>query len=185
MMRHFRWLVENTAGHSFVLQPWTGVPDWLMATPRNPGGFSEDYLRAQTLRTRYLIYNGTADELGNFLESTHLDHTFGSNLHNLCHGAVAAHEASRGFGYEGAEMDDFSKAHFNEHFWNFHAWLDNIYAEWQLCRGEQVDQSPRDPRLDHGGTNHHSPGHGHHHHDGDKGSGSRDLHALRARAVAR
>lgn len=155
MLRHFKWLVANTPNHNHVLQPWSELPAWLKESPENPGGFTDVYLAAWKERVDSLIHdpNSTADQLGHFLESTKLDSSLGSNMHNLCHAEIAAYEYRGPSGYEGAEMDDFATAHYNAHFWNLHGWLDGLYAQWQSHHGQLVDQSPMDP----GGI--HGPGH--------------------------
>ena len=152
MLRHFMWLVEHTPGHEYVFVPWADLPAWLKAAPENLGGFTSEYLYAQKTVTDSLVIGPTttADQLGSFLESTKLNNSFGSNIHNLCHAAIAAYEYRGALGYEGAEMDDFATAHYNGHFWNLHGWLDDIYARWQSVHGEPVDQTPLDPGEGHG-----------------------------------
>ena len=152
MVRHFRWLIENTPGHNYVFIPWTDVPDWLRAGPDNPRGFSDEYLAEQNTKTSNLINNNsasTADQLGSFLESTDVYDSSGLNFHNHSHGLIAGYEYKAGSGYEGAEMDDFATAHYNEHFWNLHGLLDETYASWQRAHGETPDQSPLDPGVHH------------------------------------
>lgn len=160
MLRHFKWIVDNTEGHNYLFEPWDGVPTSLREGPANPGGFTQAYLDAQRAGVDKLIAPGAADldTLGSFLESTRLDNSFGSNVHNLCHAAIASYEYGVGTGFEGAEMDDFATAHFNRQFWNLHGWLDNIYADWQRSNGEPVYQLPLNPGMHHDdhGTEHSS-----------------------------
>lgn len=159
MIRHFKWIVENTLNHNYNYVPWSDLPDFLKSGPNSPGGLAESYLSEWRRRVDLMIQDpqSTVDQLGNFLESTKLDASWGSNIHNLCHGIIAGIEYRGPSGYEGAEMDDFDTAHFNHFFWELHGWLDDIYARWQVTHGESVDQSPMDPSGGHGG-------HGHDHH---------------------
>ena len=152
MLRHFKWILLNTPGHNHELRPWTAVPDWLKADPAEWRGFSTRYLDRFSTRVLFLIEDpdSTDEMLGGFLESNELDTSKGRNFHNLCHGFVAAFETRQNTpgNLVGAEMDDFATAHYNEHFWNLHAWLDNLYGQWQEKHHEVVDQSPMNPHGD-------------------------------------
>ncbi len=157
MVRHFKWLCDpaNLPGHSYRFEPWTELPAWLAAM-YPPGWLGDAY--GGILR---LIRYGTADELGSFIERTERDYTAGSGVHNRAHGYIARFEAVK---YpndprmENAAMTDLSTAHFNEHFWGLHGWIDEIYAMWQRAHGQEVDQSPMMPHEPTGPTIHVTPG---------------------------
>ena len=99
--------------------PWTGIPEWLRQARTTPRGFSADYLTRVSQGTAELVDDpmSTADQLGCFLESTQLYHSPpGLNFHNICHELIATYEYNVGSGYEGAEMDSFDTAHYNDQF---------------------------------------------------------------------
>ncbi|MBL8963902.1 MAG: tyrosinase family protein [Phycisphaerae bacterium] len=158
MIRNFKWLIANTPGHGYTLEAWTRVPSDL-----------ESWFRPMTLARSYarileLIVHGTADQLGSFIERTELDTSEGSNLHNLLHGLIDAKEARDHPGHPSlieAGMADLSVAHYNEHFWSLHAWIDDLYAMWQRAHGQIPDQSALEPDHSHGGGPGGGPGGGH------------------------
>jgi hypothetical protein len=142
MIRHFKWIVDQNPQSGFVYSPWRELPNWLAAR------FSENYLRVANARIAALIERGSADQLGNFIEATALDNSYGSSIHNSCHGQISEYEEEN-FPNDprltDASMNSPDTAHHNEHFWGLHGWIDEIFAAWQRRRGEEVDQSPLEP----------------------------------------
>lgn len=135
----------------FVLPKWgESLPADLMYSPKNPVGLTEEYVAKSTTRVEEIINDpdSTADDLGNFLESTQLDTSLGSDIHNQCHKVIAAVEYRDGKleEYQDAEMDNFSTAHRNVQFWQLHEWLDRFYTRWQ--------ETHRDPDDFHAGHIH-------------------------------
>jgi len=116
---------------------WTEIPVWLVDffAWAQPG-----FLDGALARTEALVRQGTADELGNFLESTLAAAEPFRGLHGLAHANIAKYEEQR-FGRDhpllrGAAMDRDETSPHNEHFWGLHGWIDDRYAELERRRGE-------------------------------------------------
>ncbi|MDX2043558.1 MAG: tyrosinase family protein [Acidobacteriota bacterium] len=162
MVRIFKWVLANTPGPAYPYTPWPRLPDWVanLFESSRPGFLAEAYQE-----TNRLVIEGTADELGNFIEATRLSSHPVRGIHNRTHGTVAAYERQT-FGVSNpllvdAQMDSSRTAPHNEHFWGLHGWIDEVFAEWQRLHNEIVDQSPLDPVLGghgHGGHPHHEVG---------------------------
>ncbi|MCG3160287.1 MAG: hypothetical protein JMDDDDMK_01356 [Acidobacteria bacterium] len=153
MIRVFKWIIANTPGPQYRHVPWEKLPDWLanLFEAAQP-----NYLTAAYAEIDRLIVEGTADELGNFIEATGVSQHPHKNIHNRAHGTIAGYE-NLTFGANNArladaKMNNFSSAPHNEHFWGLHGWIDDVFAKWQQQHGETVDQSPLQP--DHSGHMH-------------------------------
>lgn len=142
MVRMFKWFVENTPGPPFAFEPWDRLPSWLEEEFGTvPWPLSETYDDIDRL-----VKEGSADDLGNFIEPTNLDSRVGSGVHDSAHGFTHRYEV-RTMGADNAAlvdagMNSFFTAPHNEHFWGLHGWIDSVFAEWQAQNGEDVDQSP-------------------------------------------
>lgn len=146
MVRQFKWIIDHTTGHNFRFVPWPRIRDDLVQ------GLPPTMLLHAHARILELVREGTRDQLGSFIERTQTDHTPGSNLHTALHGLIDAKESQDFPGDRSlreASMADLSVAHYNEHFWGLHGWIDNIYALWELAHGITPDQSPLEPSHDH------------------------------------
>lgn len=142
MIRHYKWILNQHPQIPVTYSPWAQFPAWLEQR------FSPAYISAAKGQITNLIQNGTADELGNFIEATWLDGSPGSNIHNRSHGEIAAYEAltfPNDTRLDDASMGSPDTAHHNEHFWGLHGWIDELFAEWQRAHGEPVDQNPLAP----------------------------------------
>ncbi|HEY0429254.1 MAG TPA: hypothetical protein VGC76_15850 [Pyrinomonadaceae bacterium] len=156
MVRHFKWILQQNPQSGFTYTPWTQFPAWLESSLQTT--YSENYMRVMRERITVLTQNGTADQLGNFIEGTSLDNSYGSSIHNNTHGEIADYE-ERNFPNDprlvDASMGSPDTAHHNEHFWGLHGWIDEILANWQRAHGENVDQTPLNPAGHvHGGHTH-------------------------------
>jgi hypothetical protein len=146
MIRIFKWVLENTPEPKYEYKPWKEFPSWLTNDfeAARPGYLSSVYAEVERLSNE-----GSADDLGNCIESTLIDRRPVANIHNLAHGTIHGYE-TRNFGpnnqrLRDAGMNSFSTAPHNEHFWGLHGWIDERFAHWQLINGEIVDQSPLPP----------------------------------------
>lgn len=144
MIRHYKWILANTPGHGKSWYVWTRVPAIYMQ--RIPSHIRNNALtRIEAMITDASI---TADQLGSFIERTKLDTSPGSDLHTALHGAINNVESKQYPNHHDlyrASMADLSHAHYNEHFWILHGWIDNIYARWQAAHGLAVEQDALDP----------------------------------------
>jgi hypothetical protein len=167
MVRHFKWIITETRGPAYVYEPWSRLPGWLEAQFRMIGDLPAGYVGRMYEEIERLVVEGTADDLGNFIEATRVRRRRFDNVHNLSHGLIAAYEEREHSGDPrlfGADMADPGDAPHNEFFWRLHGWIDDIFARWQRAHGEEVDQSPASP---HDG--------GHHHHLMVAGRGGGDV----------
>lgn len=148
MVRHYKWILENTSNHGKKWYVWQRVPAIYMQ--RIPSHIRNNALtRIEAMIADPAI---TADQLGSFIERTKLDTSPGSDLHTALHGAINNVESEQYPGHPDlyrASMADLSHAHYNEHFWILHGWIDNIYARWQAAHGIAVEQGPLDPSGGH------------------------------------
>ena len=117
-------------GARFALDRWERFPSWLadFFAWSQPG-----YLPGALVRAAQIVRSGTADDLGNFLESTLVCDDPFRGLHNFAHANVAAYEEHRfGAGHpflRDAAMNVPETSPHNEHFWSLHAWIDGLYSE--------------------------------------------------------
>jgi hypothetical protein len=181
MIRHYKWILANTQNHGKTWYVWPRVPAIYMQ--RLPS-----HIKTHALARIEAIINdpaSTADQLGAFIERTKLDTSPGSDLHTALHGVINNVESEQFPSHPdlySASMADLSHAHYNEHFWILHGWIDNIYARWQAAHNIAVEQDALDPSgHNHGntliGTNDLTGGGGSGHdghtgHGGDSGGGS-------------
>lgn len=148
MLRHFKWIVDDTAEPGFHFDEWTELPQWVI--DRLEPGYMNGFLGA----IPGFIAGPSVDALGAFVESTLHGITLYHGVHNTCHSVIAAAEAEL---YPGdsrrrdASMVEMREAPHNECFWSLHSWIDGMYAAWQLQHGIPVDVSPKPP-----GGHHHS-----------------------------
>lgn len=139
MIREYRKTLDSHPSAGIVWNPWRAVPVWLVdffawAQP--------SFLDGALARTGAIVRDGTADDLGNFLESTLVTSEPFRGLHGLAHANIAGYEEHR-FGRDhpllrGAEMDRAETSPHNEHFWGLHGWIDERYAELERRRGESA-----------------------------------------------
>ena len=141
MIRTFVGVAARHPAAGFSYQPWTKIPVWLVDffAWSQPG-----FLDGALAGARDIVRRGTADELGNFLESTLVTNDPFRGVHNIAHGNIAAYEEHRfGADHPGlrdAGMDSSASSPHNEHFWGLHGWIDEMYAELQRRRGEAVER---------------------------------------------
>ncbi|MBP6822498.1 MAG: hypothetical protein KA368_13195 [Acidobacteria bacterium] len=146
MVRVFRWIVEHTPGPQFLYTPWPQLPDWLaeIFETKVPG-----FLQSAYQEIDRLAVEGTADQLGGFIEATLMNIHPQRNIHNYTHREIADYEARRfGSTHPGlvdASMRRLDTAPHNEHFWGLHGWIDGVFARWQVAHGETVNQEPLHP----------------------------------------
>ena len=140
MIQKFKWVIANTPGTTYVFAPWKQLPDNLAVS------LGADFVSAMHAGVARLIEEGTADDLGHFLEARQVDaqnnELPGSGIHNQCHRSIGLAEAGVAPALTaGAKMNDLFEAPNNAHFWELHGWLDDIFAAWQKAHGETL-QSP-------------------------------------------
>jgi len=135
MILGFREILAAHPAAGFTGNAWTDIPLWLVDffAWAQPG-----FLDGALARTRALVGEGTADDLGNFLESTLVTSEPFRGFHGLAHANIAAYEEQR-FGRDhpslrGASMDRAETSPHNEHFWGLHGWIDDRYSELQRRR---------------------------------------------------
>jgi len=142
MLRTFTGVAFRHPDTGFVYRPWPKLPNWLgdFFAWAQPG-----FLDGALTRARDIVRRGTADELGNFLESTLVTSDPFRGIHNIAHGNIAAYEEHRfGTDHPGlrdARMDSSVSSPHNEHFWGLHGWIDEMYVDLQRRRGEAMDRS--------------------------------------------
>jgi hypothetical protein len=136
MLVEFLALAARETRAGFALDRWERFPPWLadIFAWSHPG-----FLPAALLRAEEIVRSGTADDLGNFLESTLVSADPYRGLHDLAHQNIAVYEEHR-FGrahpfLRDAEMDSAASSPHNEHFWSLHAWIDGLYS--RLLRRER------------------------------------------------
>lgn len=139
MMRNYKWILQQHAGHGVTYLPWTAIPENVSGTLEGWGLDVQMHLR----RVGELISQHSVDDLGNFIEPN----PAGVGLHDYSHGAVT--ELEQDSTPEEFSMGNPATSHRNLVFYELHGWIDERLADWQRANGEQVDQSPLDPG--HGG----------------------------------
>lgn len=152
MVRVFEWVLEDTPGPQYDYVRWDRLPAWLV---ERFDSWDPEHLPAVHAEIDRLVVEGSAGELGNFIEATRLSDHPRRNIHNHCHGVVAEYEYAA-LGEEDARLSDASMnssrtAPHNEHFWSLHGWIDDLLARWQEQHGEAVDRSPLAPDDSHHG----------------------------------
>jgi hypothetical protein len=137
MLTAFFEAVASGSDARWALDRWERFPSWLADyfAWAEPG-----FLRGALARTEEIIRTGTADDLGNFLESTLVSEDPFRGIHNLAHAHIAAYEEHR-FGADhpflrDAGMGSPETSPHNEHFWSLHAWIDGLYS--RLLRRRSV-----------------------------------------------
>ena len=130
MLRAFTAVAARHPEASYELDRWKRFPSWLadFFAWSQPG-----FLPGALARAAEIVRSGTADDLGNFLESTLVSSDPFRGLHNIAHANIAAYEEHR-FGAAhpalgDAAMDSSASSPHNEHFWSLHAWIDDLYSE--------------------------------------------------------
>jgi hypothetical protein len=150
MTRHFGWLRQQHPEAHFTFRPWTGnrLPEWVEdAIRRFSPGFDLD---AAYTTIAALLDGPNVDDLGSFIESNPDNAMPGAGVHVRVHRALAKWESENG-GDQTGLMADLGRAPLDEFFWNFHSWIDDLYAEWQIKHGESADRSPRPMKHMHTG----------------------------------
>jgi hypothetical protein len=148
MVRHFKWIITGTRGPAYEYEPWRRLPGWLEAQFRTVSGLPAGYVGRMYEEIERLVVEGTADDLGNFIEATEVRRRRFDNVHNMSHGLISAYEEREHAGDPrllGAAMGDPGEAAYNEFFWRLHGWIDDTFARGQRAHGEEVDQSPASP----------------------------------------
>jgi hypothetical protein len=137
MIMSFRKILAAHPSTGFAGNAWTEIPLWLVDffSWAQPG-----FLDGALVRTETLVGEGTADDLGNFLESTLVTSEPFRGFHGLAHANIAGYEEQR-FGRDhpflrGAAMDRAETSPHNEHFWGLHGWIDDRYAELERRRND-------------------------------------------------
>jgi len=144
LLAAFLDVAAREAGPRYSLDRWERFPSWL-----------EDFfawaqagfLPAALTRAEAILRTGTADDLGNFLESTLVSDDPFRGLHNFAHANIAAYEEHR-FGADhpflrDAAMSSPETSPHNEHFWSLHAWIDGLYSRL-LSRSAAGDARSRE-----------------------------------------
>ncbi len=145
MLDRFLDIAAHEPRSGFALDRWERFPPWLadIFAWSHPG-----FLPGALVRGTQIVRSGTADDLGNFLESTLVCAEPYRGLHDLAHADIALYEAQRfGATHPGlhdAAMDSPATSPHNEHFWSLHAWIDGLYSE-VLRRTEAADRKEGNP----------------------------------------
>ncbi|MBN8598276.1 MAG: hypothetical protein J0L78_11440 [Planctomycetes bacterium] len=146
MLRHYKWIVQNTPVPGYVFDMWDELPPWVTAR------LGAEYMAGFEAALAELLAGPSLDELGAFLESTpRAARRRFHGVHELCHVAIVDIEAEQYPSDErrrDASMGDMKLAHYNEHFWSLHHWIDSLYSAWQIGHGIVPNVSPLRP--DHG-----------------------------------
>jgi hypothetical protein len=136
MVRNFKWIVEKQALGSYTYVPWRDFPTWLSSALDQAGGPGYRGKLASDLAR--MVKHASLDELGQYIEG---ENDAELHIHFGVHAIVHEYE-ERQFGDQPqSDMGYFATAPRNEHFWGFHGWIDEIYAQWQRSHNERVDQS--------------------------------------------
>lgn len=137
MLTDFCEAAASGSSSRWALDRWEHFPSWLADyfAWAQPG-----FLRGAFDRAEEIVRGGTADDLGNFLESTLVSEDPFRGIHNLAHTHIAAYEEHR-FGADhpflrDASMGSPETSPHNEHFWSLHAWIDGLYS--RLLRRRSV-----------------------------------------------
>jgi len=148
MLERFLDVAASEAGSRFTLDRWERFPAWLadVFAWSHPG-----FLPGALVRAAQIVQSGTADDLGNFLESTLVSADPYRGFHDLAHAAIALYETQRyGADYPGlqdAAMNSPATSPHNEHFWSLHAWIDALYSDvlrrdGQAAKGSDAASEP-------------------------------------------
>ncbi|HYM77085.1 MAG TPA: tyrosinase family protein [Candidatus Dormibacteraeota bacterium] len=141
MIRNFKWILMTVTPQKYFYVPWADFPNWLSEILDAMDPF---YRQRLGCAIDEKVLNTTLDELGRLIEGRPDKATF-PDVHSKVHLLVSIYEQNV-FGPQPAcDMSDPRVAAYNEHFWKFHGWIDEIYARWQTAHGEAVDQSPLKP----------------------------------------
>lgn len=143
LIRAFEWLADANPAAGVVYAPWPRLPEWLTRSFSRDDGHGPGFLEGADDRIRQLVEEGTADQLGQFLEPTEVarapfDGLAGAAYHLLARVESLTLDPTL---VAGAELSAMSMAPNNAAFWGLHGWLDEHYAAWQRRHGEVVDQS--------------------------------------------
>jgi hypothetical protein len=141
MLRNFKWIIMSALPPKYEYKPWNDLPVWLASIL---DAMDPNYRSNLGRRINYLVMSGSLDDLGQFIEGEEGDDTF-PHIHYLVHDVVADYECQH-FGPQPlCDMADMTVACYNEHFWGFHGWIDDFYAQWQVQHGEYAEQGPLEP----------------------------------------
>ncbi len=145
MIRNFKWIVNSAPPPKYWYLPWEKLPCWVESTIDVLDPF---YLRKFNHRLDSLVFNGSLDELGRYIEGDTLKGNTAETLpdvHSKIHGIVHDYEQNN-FGRQAdSDMGRAETAAYNEHFWRLHGWIDEIYARWERANGDIPNQSPMKP----------------------------------------
>lgn len=129
-------------GSPYEHRAWERLPTWLA---ERFDAWNPAYLQGVYAEIDQLV-EGSADELGGFIEATVVSSCEYSNVHNHAHGAVAEYEnetlGEDDLRLTDAGMNSSRTVPHNEHFWGLHGWIDEVFARWQQSHGEEADRSP-------------------------------------------
>jgi len=148
MLRTFGEEASRHPDTLFLLDRWNRFPSWLadFFAWSQPG-----FLPGALDRASEIVRQGTADDLGSFLEPTLVGGDRFRGLHNIAHANIAAYEAHRfGAAHPGlrdAAMNSPECSPHNEHFWSLHAWIDDLYSELLRRTGGESVEGDRAPEL--------------------------------------
>ena len=151
MIRNFKWIITNAHGSPYPYVPWTDFPDWLSSMLDAMDPF---YRRKLICAIEAMILGGSLDELGRFIEGSpdgrqeqiaRMPALPRPNIHPTVHILVSVYEKNVFGPQTDCDMSNPYLAVYNEHFWRFHGWIDEIYARWQTAHGQSVEQSPLKP----------------------------------------
>jgi hypothetical protein len=138
MIRNFKWIIKD-AMPKYQYAPWTDFPCFVASAL---DAMDPCYRQELAKRLDYMTANGSLDDLGRFIEGPDSNYPY---IHFVVHGIVHDYEDSHFGSQFESDMGVFQLAAFNEHFWRFHGWIDEIYARWQIAHGEDVNQTPLEP----------------------------------------
>jgi len=147
LIRAFEWLADAHPEAGVVYAPWPRLPEWLTRAFARDNGHGPGFLPGADERIRQLIEEGTADQLGQFLEPSDVARSRFDGLLGGAHGLIATFEAMTldPTLVAGAELAGTSTAPSNAAFWGLLGWVDESYADWQRRRGMAVEQTPLAP----------------------------------------
>lgn len=147
LIRAFEWLADANPAAGVVYAPWPRLPEWLTRAFSRDDGHGPGFLEGADDRIRQLLEEGTADQIGQFLEPTDVARAPFDGVVGAAYQLVARVEALTldPTLVAGAELTALSTAPNNAAFWGLHGWVDEQYAAWQRRHGEPVDQTPLAP----------------------------------------
>lgn len=143
MIRNFKWIIKAAPPPKYYYAPWSDFPNWLGPILDAMDPF---YRRKLNYKLEDMINNACLDDLGQFIEGERNEPEF-PHIHYTVHEIVADYEFSNFGPQPAANMGDPAVSAYNQHFWGFHGWIDEIYARWQMAHGEAVEQDALEPHM--------------------------------------